>query len=88
MKLSKEQAELYHSHTIRNLDEIRQSQKCGCIACCSIYDTDKIEEWIVETDHNKKTALCAECGTDAVVGDAAGLKLNEETLKSLNKIWF
>ena len=87
MKLTDEQSRLYHSHTIRNIEEIRQSQKCGCMACCAIYDANEIEEFIKEED-NKMTALCMKCGTDAVVGDASGLEINEATLKALNKRWF
>ena len=88
MKLTEEQSKLYHSHTFKNMEEIEQSQKCGCIACCSIYDADQIEECIGEMDDKKMTAICPQCGTDAVIGDASGLEINEEILKALNKIWF
>lgn len=88
MKLTDEQSKLYHSHTIRNMEEIERSQKCGCIACCSIYKSNEIEESISEMDNNKMTALCVRCGTDAVIGDASGLEINVEILKALNKIWF
>lgn len=88
MKLTEEQSNLYHSHTIRNMDEIERSQKCGCIACCSIYDADQVEECIGEMDDDKMTALCMKCGTDAVIGDASGLEINPGVLKALNKRWF
>lgn len=87
MKLTEEQSKLYHSHTIRNMEEIERSQKCGCLACVSIYNADQIEKSIPETD-GKRTALCMKCGTDSVIGDASGLEINEEILKALNKIWF
>lgn len=87
MKLSKEQSNLYHSHTIRNMEEIEQSQKCGCLACCSIYEANKISDYIIEAD-NKKTGLCEKCGVDAVIGDASGREINNDILKALNKIWF
>lgn len=87
MKLSKEQSKLYHSHTIRNMEEIEQSQKCGCMACCSIYEANSINDYITEAD-NKKTGLCEKCGVDAVIGDASGLEINNDILKALNKIWF
>lgn len=88
MKLSKVELKLYHSHTIRNMEELGQSQKCGCMACCSIYNADEIEEYITESNDDEKTALCAKCGTDAVIGDATGLEISEEILKALNKFWF
>ena len=86
MKLTEEQSKLYHSHTIRNMEEIEQSQNCGCMACCSIYNSNEIEDCIREMDGNKMTALCVKCGTDAVIGDASGLVINENILKALNKI--
>lgn len=88
MKLTREQSNLYHSHTIRNMEEIEQSQKCGCLACCSIYNAAQIEDWIEETEDKKKTALCVKCGTDAVIGDASLLEINLEILKALHKRWF
>ena len=88
MKLTEEQSSFYHAHTIKNMEEIEQSEKCGCIACCSIYNASQIEEYIREMEGNKMTALCIKCGTDAVIGDASGLDINEEILKALNKIWF
>ena len=88
MKLTKEQSNLYHSHTIRNREEIEKSQKCGCMACCSIYWAKEIEDWIDEINGKKITALCVKCGTDAVIGDASGLEINQEILEALNKKWF
>ena len=55
------------------------------MACCSIYNADQIEECIEEIGFNKMTALCVKCGTDAVIGDASGLEINEEISKALNK---
>lgn len=88
MKLTKEQSKLYHSHTIRNKEEIEKSQKCGCMACCAIYNANEIEEYISEMNDSKMTALCVKCGTDAIIGDASGLEINNEIVKALNKIWF
>ena len=88
MKLTKEQSNLYHSHTIRNMKEIQGSQKCGCMSCCRIYSPDVVEGGIKETKGNEYTALCPYCFCDSLVGDASGLEINEEILIALNKIWF
>ena len=88
MKLTEQQSKLYHSHTIRNMDEIHRSQKCGCIACCRLYNPDIVEEGIAEQGDNEYTALCTYCHCDSLIGDASGLEINEDILKVLNKRWF
>ena len=88
MKLTEQQSKLYHSHTIRNMEEIHRSQKCGCIACCRMYNPDIVEKGIAEQGDNEYTALCAYCHCDSLIGDASGLEINEDILKALNKRWF
>ena len=86
MKITEEQSNLYHSHTIRNRKEIDQSEYCHCISCCKSYPSPIIMNFIKDGD--SETALCPYCGIDAVIGDASGLEINQEILTKLNKRWF
>ena len=86
MKLTEEQSKLYHSHTIRNRNEINQSEYCHCISCLKSYPSPIVINFI--KDGVGETALCPYCGIDAVIGDACGLVINQEILTSLNKRWF
>ena len=88
MKLTDQQSKLYHSHTIRNMDEIQRSKKCGCIACCRIYSPDIVEEGIEEQKDKAITALCPYCSCDSIIGDASGLGITPEILEDLNQRWF
>ena len=86
MKLSKELSDSYHSHTIRNRQEIDQSEYCHCISCCKTYPSAIVMNFI--KDGEGETAMCPNCGIDAVIGDACGLEINQEILTALNKRWF
>ena len=86
MKLTDQQSKLYHSHTIRNRQEIDQSEYCHCISCIKSYPSPIVMDYIKEG--TVETALCPYCGIDAVIGDACGLEINQEILTALNKRWF
>ena len=86
MKLTEQESTLYHSHTIRNREEINQSAYCHCISCIKSYPSPIVMDFINEIDG--ETALCPYCGVDAVIGDACGLVINQEILSTLNKRWF
>lgn len=86
MKLTDEQSELYHSHSIRNRKEIDQSEYCHCFSCIRSYPSPVVMNFI--KDGESETALCPYCSIDTVIGDACGLELNPEILTALNKQWF
>jgi len=60
------------------------SSKAGCYGCCKIFDASEIVKY---TDDGN-TGLCPYCLVDAVVGDASGYALTEDSLKVANKYWF
>lgn len=66
------------------MEQIKQSQIGGCMACCSIYSADLIKDWIEEKGVYKKTAICIKCGIDSIIGDSSGLEINQKILKALN----
>lgn len=82
--MTKEEMKRIHSHTMRNRTEIDASQTCGCISCCGIYPASEVVDYI----DGGETALCPECGIDAVIGDGTGISLDLLTLNELNKEFF
>src|SRR5574344_1033254 len=78
----KTQLEAIKAHASNNEIEIVSSQKCGCFFCRSIYSARKVQDWI--NDERGISAICPECGTDAVIGDASGIDLQKPMLKALN----
>jgi TPR repeat protein len=73
-------------HAVNNDIEILKSVNCSCFFCRQTYSARKVSDWI--TDERGVTAICPECGMDAVVGDAAGFALDRETLKALNLLYY
>lgn len=76
----------YREHATNNEIEIVQSKECGCYFCRHHYDARKVNDWI--SDERGVSALCPECGMDAVVGDASGLDISKEKLKTLNLYFY
>ena len=75
--------------TIRgNYDAVRSHhQKCGCIGCCSIFDSERITD---ETPYDKapdgtKSVICPFCGSIAVLHEDSGLPITEEFLMAMQR---
>lgn len=73
-----------HQHCIRNQSEIQESQKCGCFYCCEEFDSNDVVDFL----ESEGTALCPNCGTDSVIGDASGFKITKEFLSEMRRHWF
>lgn len=73
-----------HKHSSNHNKEILLSKKCGCFYCLTNFHHDRINEWI---DDNT-TALCPDCGIDAVIGEASGYSIEEDFLKAMHDYWF
>lgn len=73
-----------HGHSLRNRIELEASPLCGCFYCLAIYPPTEIDLWIDED----RTAVCARCGIDSVIGSAAGFPLTPEFLSRMNHHWF
>ena len=74
------------AHTVGNDLEILHSEKCSCIFCRHTINARDVQDWI--SDDRGVTAICPECGMDALVGDASGYHFDHETLKDLNLAFF
>ncbi|MBP5216479.1 MAG: sel1 repeat family protein, partial [Bacilli bacterium] len=74
------------AHSQGNEIEIVKSTDCGCFFCRGIFSARDVQEWI--DDEEGVTALCPECGMDAVVGDASGYPISKELMKEMNLAFF
>jgi TPR repeat protein len=72
--------------TSDNEIEILKSKTCSCLFCRQTYDARKVSDWV--NDERGVTAICPECGMDAVVGDGGGEPLSHEELKELNLAYY
>ena len=73
-------------HTHNNEIEILHSKTCSCIFCRQHYDARTVNDWV--NDERGMSAICPECGMDAVIGDNGGEPLDKDTLKALNLAFF
>lgn len=73
-------------HTHNNEIEILHSKTCSCIFCRQTYDARTVNDWI--NDEHGMSAICPECGMDAVIGDNGGEPLDKVTLKELNLAYY
>ncbi|MCF0113468.1 MAG: sel1 repeat family protein [Bacilli bacterium] len=76
----------YARHSKNNEIEILNSKRCGCFFCRGIYDARNVKDW--SNDAGGASALCPECGVDAVIGDASGVPLDKPLLKQMNQFYF
>ncbi len=84
-----------HQHSAGHRDEIMASEVCGCFHCVAIFRPADIGDWIEENPYGKPnarlsgyTALCPECGIDAVIGSASGYPITPEFLQEMRRYWF
>jgi hypothetical protein len=73
-----------HQHARNNRDEVLGSTNCGCFFCRAIFDAKVPMEFV----ENNQTALCPNCGIDAVIGDKAGFEITPEFLSAMFRRWF
>ena len=88
-KYSEDTLRQAHKHSIHHRAEIETSQLCGCFHCRATYPPSAITEW---TDTQKpkpeQTAMCPECGIDAVLGDKSGFDVEGKFLRAMQRRWF
>ena len=85
-----------HRHTFNNRAELEASGLCGCCSCLKVFPPDDIVAWsgldMSNFDNpdavNGETALCPQCGNEALIGDKAGYPLNPDFLSRMNQAWF
>jgi hypothetical protein len=75
-----------HSRASNNEIEILHSKTCSCFFCRQTYSAREVNDWI--NDKRGVTAICPECGVDAVIGDGGGEPLSKDVLKELNLAYY
>ena len=73
-----------YAHTLRNRKVLEASRLCGCADCRRVFPAAEVAHWA----DDGQTGICPYCGTDALVGDAAGWPLTTELLEELNNLYF
>ena len=73
-----------HGLCTGNRKALKNSTKCGCFHCGSIYDPQEIMDWV----DGGETALCARCGIDAVIPETEAYPLTTAFLQSMYDYWF
>lgn len=77
--------EKIYKHSIHNRPDVLRSELCGCFCCLHIFTPAAIDEWC----DNQSTAICPNCGIDAVLGDASPTpKIDKELLKAMRDYFF
>jgi len=71
-----------HKYTKNNKNYIEKSKMCGCFYCLSIFEKEKVVEYLPGN-----TAICPYCPVDSVICDSL-IDINEELLKKMNEYWF
>jgi hypothetical protein len=75
-----------HRHSSKHQAEIEQSEICACFSCCKSFSASDIDEWLDDEDG---TALCPNCGIDAVIGSASGFPVADaDFICAMHKHWF
>lgn len=78
-----------HKYSIFNKEWIKNSEVCGCFYCQTTFEPGKIVEW-TDIGHDKgSTALCPNCGIDAVIGSKPNLPVTDMVfLARMHFYWF
>ena len=84
-----------HSHSSNHRAEIEGSKICGCFHCIQVFPPSEIVAWTglgeasledLETAEGT-TALCPRCGSESVIGDGSGYRIDVKFLSGMNEAW-
>jgi len=72
---------------IGNKELLKESYKCGCFSCLSIFNYNDIYDFVEATDKTiRYSAICPNCSEiETVIGDASGVAITEDNLIYLNE---
>ena len=83
-----------HQHSMRHRERVERSAQCGCFYCLTTFAPVEIMNWVdlpegEEDEEKGVTALCPNCGIDAVLPDnVPGAPLSAELLEVMRQFWF
>ncbi|MGE0395404.1 MAG: cytoplasmic protein [Kofleriaceae bacterium] len=72
------------THSSKHRAEVEASARCGCFFCFRQFAPSAIKAW-TEGD---QTALCPNCGVDAVIGSASPYLVNDKFLRRMHGQFF
>ncbi len=83
-------------HAVNNYLEIEASTVCGCFYCIQLFPPSEIVAWTgLDLSNfndpaaaNAQTALCPKCGSESVMGDKSGYKIDAQFLGRMHEAWF
>jgi len=76
--------ELAHKYSIFNHVAVKHSSVCACFRCCSMFESTTIKKWC----DRGLTAICPNCGIDAILAEDGTFQLTVDFLKRINSRWF
>ncbi len=82
-KKRKIELEKFWLHSAKHRNAISTSTKCWCFHCLAEFTPDQIDKWA----DNNTTAICPNCGIDAVIGNSS-VNLTKIDLLDLRKHFF
>lgn len=71
-----------HTLSANHKELLNEAGEIGCYYCCNFFQSNAVTEWC----DDGKTALCPNCGIDAVLPKKSDLTL--DTLKAMYVYWF
>lgn len=71
-----------HKYCDHNKAILKESKICGCFYCQSLFNYDKITDWIGDT------ALCPYCDIDSVIPKNEKYAFPVDILQGMHDIWF
>jgi len=87
--MNKQELERAQGHSVNNRKELERSRICGCYHCESVFPPGSVLRWVDKSRTEAEwTALCPQCGIDAVIADTAGFGVGPIFLREMNKRWF
>lgn len=84
-----------HRHASNHRTEIEASTQCGCFHCLAIFAPSEIIAWSggdpslleADPDAGAETALCPHCGSESVIGDRSGYRIDAAFLGRMRDAW-
>jgi NAD-dependent SIR2 family protein deacetylase len=73
-----------HRHSSDHREMILASALVGCFYCLEVFPPKSIRDWI----DGGQTALCPNCGVDALLGDKIGVAMKRPFLEKMRVKWF
>lgn len=75
--------EAAHRSAFHNRGLLRVSGRAGCFHCVTLFMPGEVGQWA-----DADTALCPECGVDAVIPSKAGFPMTVEFIEAMRRHFY